>query len=404
MNYIPDEALLVLPFRGIETILANMSEKSGTDIIKDPKQRTRYATRVGVFGIVSNLLLGVMKIVIGLMTGSIGIIADAANNISDCASSGLTIVGFTLAEKKPDREHPYGHARYEYLFGFTIGIVMLLTGAMFAKESIQKIINPQVLSITVPTYLTLGLAILVKLLQMLLYLKVGRTIGSPALRASAADSRNDMITTGGILVAMVVMAITGINIDGLVGLAVSIFVIISSIQTIKDQVAPLIGIKPTRERVKMISDKILSYPGVLGIHDLVLHNYGVHNDFVTVHVEVDSSRSIVDIHDTVDRIEMDFKEEMGISITIHMDPVEVGNQKLDEIKALIGEALGRLDSELTFHDVRMVDGKDLTKVIFDCVVPPDKHYDSDMLASYLKQEVRYSCTLDYVVEIDIPFC
>lgn len=395
---------MVLPFRGIETILANMSEKSGTDIIKDPKQRTRYATRVGVFGIVSNLLLGVMKIVIGLMTGSIGIIADAANNISDCASSGLTIVGFTLAEKKPDREHPYGHARYEYLFGFTIGIVMLLTGAMFAKESIQKIINPQVLSITVPTYLTLGLAILVKLLQMLLYLKVGRTIGSPALRASAADSRNDMITTGGILVAMVVMAITGINIDGLVGLAVSIFVIISSIQTIKDQVAPLIGIKPTRERVKMISDKILSYPGVLGIHDLVLHNYGVHNDFVTVHVEVDSSRSIVDIHDTVDRIEMDFKEEMGISITIHMDPVEVGNQKLDEIKALIGEALGRLDSELTFHDVRMVDGKDLTKVIFDCVVPPDKHYDSDMLASYLKQEVRYSCTLDYVVEIDIPFC
>lgn len=395
---------MVLPFRGIETILANMSEKSGTDIIKDPKQRTRYATRVGVFGIVSNLLLGVMKIVIGLMTGSIGIIADAANNISDCASSGLTIVGFTLAEKKPDREHPYGHARYEYLFGFTIGIVMLLTGAMFAKESIQKIINPQVLSITVPTYLTLGLAILVKLLQMLLYLKVERTIGSPALRASAADSRNDMITTGGILVAMVVMAITGINIDGLVGLAVSIFVIISSIQTIKDQVAPLIGIKPTRERVKMISDKILSYPGVLGIHDLVLHNYGVHNDFVTVHVEVDSSRSIVDIHDTVDRIEMDFKEEMGISITIHMDPVEVGNQKLDEIKALIGEALGRLDSELSFHDVRMVDGKDLTKVIFDCVVPPDKHYDSDMLASYLKQEIRYSCTLDYVVEIDIPFC
>lgn len=381
-----------------------MNEKSENDIIKDPKQRTRYATRVGVFGIVSNLLLGVMKIVIGLMTGSIGIIADAANNISDCASSGLTIVGFTLAEKKPDREHPYGHARYEYLFGFTIGIVMLLTGAMFAKESIGKIITPQELSITVPTYLTLALAILVKLMQMLLYLKVGRTIGSPALKASAADSRNDMITTGGILVAMVVMAITGINIDGLVGLAVSIFVIISSIQTIKDQIAPLIGIKPTRERVKMISDKILSYPGVLGIHDLVLHNYGVHNDFVTVHVEVDSARSIVDIHDIVDKIEMDFKEELGISITIHMDPVEVGNQKLDDIKALIGEALTKLDPELTFHDVRMVDGKDLTKVIFDCVVPPDKHYNSDTLVSYLKQEVRYSCNLDYVVEIDIPFC
>ena len=379
-------------------------EKRENIEIRDPRQRTRYATRVGVLGIVSNLLLGVMKIVIGLMTGSIGIIADAANNISDCASSGLTILGFTLVEKKPDREHPYGHARFEYLFGFTIGIVMLLTGAMFAKESIQKIITPQELLITLPTYLTLALAILVKLLQMILYLKVSRFIGSPALKASAADSRNDMITTGGILVAMVVMAITEINIDGLVGLVVSIFVIISSIQTIKDQIAPLIGIKPTRERVKMISDKILAYPGVLGIHDLVLHNYGVHNDFVTVHVEVNSSQSINEIHDIVDKIEMDFKEELGISITIHMDPVEVGNRKLDDIKTLIGEALNRLDPEITFHDVRLVDGKDLTKVILDCVVPPDKHYDSMMLATYLKQEVKYSCNLDYVVEIDIPFC
>ena len=357
-----------------------------------------------MFGIVSNLLLGVMKIIIGMLTGSIGIVADAVNNISDCASSGLTIVGFTLAEKKPDREHPYGHARYEYLFGFTIGIIMLLTGVLFAKESIQKIINPQELSITLPTYLTLALAILVKFVQMLIYLRCGRAIGSPAMKASAADSRNDMITTAGILAAMIVMAMTGINIDGLVGLAVSIFVIISSIQTIKEQVAPLIGIKPTRERVRMISDKILSYPGVLGIHDLVLHNYGVHNDFVTVHVEVDSSRSINEIHDVVDKIEMDFKDEMGISITIHMDPVEVGNQKLEDIKEQIRVALCKLDPELTFHDVRMVDGKDLTKVIFDCVVPPDKHYGSEMIADYLKKEVRYDCNLDYVVEIEIPFC
>ena len=381
-----------------------MSEKREGNIIKDPRQRTRYAIRVGIFGIVSNLLLGVMKIIIGLMTGSIGIVADAVNNISDCASSGLTIVGFTLAEKKPDREHPYGHARYEYLFGFTIGIVMLLTGVLFAKESIGKILSPQELSITLPTYLTLALAILVKLIQMILYIRCGKAIDSPAMKASAADSRNDIITTAGILVAMIVMAITGINIDGLVGLVVSIFVVISSIQTIKEQVAPLIGIKPTKERVKMIADKILSYPGVLGIHDLVLHNYGVHNDFVTVHVEVDSSKSINDIHDIVDRIEMDFRDEMGISITIHMDPVEVGNKKLDDIKTQIGAALKKLDPELTFHDVRMVDGKDLTKVIFDCVVPPDKHYSADMIAGYLKREVRYDCNLDYVVEIDIPFC
>lgn len=382
-----------------------MSEsREEKEIITDPRHRTAYAVRTGVFGIVSNLLLGVMKIIIGLMTGSIGIVADAANNISDCASSGLTIVGFTLAEKKPDREHPYGHARYEYLFGFTIGIIMLLTGAVFAKESIGKIINPQDLSISTATYITLALAILVKFLQMILYVRCGEAIDSPAMKASAADSRNDMITTGGILVAMVVMAMAGINIDGLVGLVVSIFVIISSIQTIKEQIAPLIGIKPTKERVKMIADRIQSYPGVLGIHDLVLHNYGVHNDFVTVHVEVDSSQSINDIHDIVDKIEMDFKDELGISITIHMDPVQVGNKKLDDIKAMIKIALEEMDPELTFHDVRMVEGKDLTKVIFDCVVPPDKHYSAEMIADYLKQEVRYDCDLDYVVEIDIPFC
>ena len=381
-----------------------MSEKRDGNSTTDSRQRTGYAIRVGVFGIVSNLLLGVMKIIIGLLTGSIGIVADAVNNISDCASSCLTIVGFTLAEKKPDREHPYGHARYEYLFGFTIGIIMLLTGVLFAKESIGKIISWQELSITMSTYLTLALAILVKFVQMLLYIRCGKAIDSPAMKASAADSRNDIITTAGILVAMIVMAITGINIDGLVGLAVSIFVIISSIQTIKEQIAPLIGIKPTKERVKMIADKILSYPGVLGIHDLVLHNYGVHNDFVTVHVEVDSSRSMNDIHDIVDKIEMDFKDELGISITIHMDPVEVGNKKLDDIRSRIGAALKKLDPELTFHDVRMVDGKDLTKVIFDCVVPPDKHYSSDFIINYLKQEVVYDCNLDYVVEIDIPFC
>lgn len=398
---------LVLPFRGFESIIPVMMQmqtekSSGYNV--EPQIRTRYAKRAGTFGIVSNLLLGILKIAIGLLTGSIGIVADAANNISDCASSVLTILGFTLVEKKPDREHPYGHARYEYLFGFTIGIVMLLTGVVFAKESIAKIIDPQELSITAVTFITLALAIAVKVVQMIVYIRCGKAIDSPALKASAEDSRNDIITTAGILVAMIVMAISGINIDGLVGLVVSVFVVISSIRTIKEQVAPLIGIKPTHERVKMISDKILSYPGVLGIHDLVLHNYGVHNDFVTVHVEVDEAQSIVEIHDIVDKIEMDFKDELGISITIHMDPVQVGNEKLDDIKAKIAAALKKLDGEITFHDVRMVDGKDLTKVIFDCVVPPEKHYSADQIACYLKQEVKCGFNLDFVVEIDIPFC
>ena len=281
---------------------------------------------------------------------------------------------------------------------------MLATGVVFAKESAAKIFRPEDLSITWQTYLTLTLAVGVKAVQMALYGDYGKAIDSPALKASAADSRNDMITTGGILVAMVVMSLTGINIDGLVGLAVSVFVIISSIGTIKEQVAPLIGIKPTPERVKMIADRILSYPGVLGIHDLMLHNYGVHNDFVTVHVEMDAAMDVLESHELADRIETDFRDELGISVTIHMDPVMVGNQKLDDIKLQIASVLEKFDPEVTFHDVRMVEGRENTNIILDCVVPPEKGYTAQVISGLLKAGVKSDCNLTFVVEIDIAYC
>lgn len=371
---------------------------------QDQKVRNGYIMLAGVFGIVTNLLLGILKILIGMVSHSISIMADAVNNLSDCASIGLTIAGSKLSSKVPDSDHPYGHARYEYIFGFAIGEFMLIMGFLLAKESFSKIFHPQELDVSIVTFIILAFAIVVKLVQSLLYGKYGKAIGSGSLKANAEDARNDIVSTAGILVALVAMKIFNINIDGFVGLVVSVFVIISSIGTIKEQIEPIIGIKPTKERVKLITDKLMSYPVVLGIHDLVLHNYGVHNDYVTVHVEIDSNMDVLEAHDLIDNIESDFKGTLCTELTIHMDPVVVGNPKFDEIKARVGEALHQFDPELQFHDMRFVEGPTHTNVVFDCVVSPDRKYEGSEIAEYLTAHVSWPTKLNYVVEIDIAYC
>ncbi len=369
----------------------------------DPKVRTGYAMAAGVYGIISNFLIGGIKLLVGLITHSIGIMADAVNSLADCASCCLTIFGFKLASRKPDSEHPYGHARYEYLFGFVIGIVMLITGGEFAVESIKKIIKPQEMTIIKFTYISMGLSILVKFSQFLIYRRFGKIIDSNALRANASDARNDTISSLGLLVAIVVMDLTGVNIDGYMGLVLSVFIIINSFGTIKEQIEPLIGIKPTRERVTMIKNAIMSFPGVLGIHDLVIHNYGVHNDFVTVHVEMDSQRSFLESHSIADQMEEYFRDELGINITIHMDPVVLDNPKLDSLLSHIAAVLNDFDPDISFHDVRMVDMPVMTKVMLDCVFPPEKGYTATQLSELLEKNVKMGCNLMFIVEVDVPF-
>lgn len=379
-------------------------------VIKDYKNtqdsvvRQRYANVAGVFGIVSNLVIGVAKLVVGTASHSVSIIADATNSLSDCATSILTIVGFKLASKKPDHEHPYGHARYEYVVGFVIALFMLTMGLLFAKESVCKILWPQELSISVVTYVMLALAILVKVAQMVVYKDFAKAIDSNTLQANAEDTRNDIISTFAILVAMVIMGVFKVNVDGWLGLCVSIFVIISSIKTLQEELEPIIGIVPTPQRVKEITDALMSYDVVRGIHDLAIHNYGVHNDFVTVHVEVDASMSMLEAHDKIDNIERDFRNKMGIALTIHMDPVIVGDPKMDALMAQIGEKLQKLDPTLHFHDIRMVDGPSHTNVVLDCEVPQDKNYTSEFLANYLSENVKWNTQLYFIVEIDRPLC
>ena len=372
---------------------------------ENPQVRNKYGKVAGIFGIISNLFLGIIKLIIGFVSNSVSIMADAVNNLSDMLSSILTIIGFKLASKKPNHDHPYGYARYEYISGFAIAILMLVMGLTFAKESIVKIINPEELVINNITFLVLFIAIVGKACQMVVYLDFAKSIKSDTLRTNAVDTRNDIISTTAILISMLIMKKFSINIDGFLGLAVSLFVIYSSVQMIKEVLEPIIGIIPTKERVDEITKRILSYDYVQGIHDLVIHNYGVHNDFVTVHVEIDSNMDMLKAHDLMDNIENDFRDNLGISLTIHMDPVVIGNEKVDKLKQLIVKTIHSLDNSLEIHDFRIVEGTTHTNILFDCVVPYEKDYTADYIKKYLSNNIKPEGEkYYYVVEIDRPYC
>lgn len=373
--------------------------------VENPDVRNKYGKVAGIFGIITNLFLGIIKLVIGYISNSVSITADAVNNISDTASSALTIIGFKLANKKPNHDHPYGYARYEYVSGLVIAMLMLIMGLVFAKESIVKIINPEELIINIATYIVLFIAILGKGLQMFVYLDFAKAIDSSALKTTAVDTRNDIISTTAILISMFIMTALKINIDGYLGLAVSAFVIYSSCQMIKEVLEPIIGIIPTKERVEEIRKKLLSYDYVQGIHDLVIHNYGVHNDFITVHVEIDASMDMVKAHDLIDNIENDFKKETGTDLTIHIDPVVLGNEKVDKLKEIVATKIKEFDSELQIHDFRIVEGTTHTNILFDCVVPYEKNYTEEEIELYLERNIKSEDeTYYYVVEIDRPYC
>lgn len=370
----------------------------------DSKVRCEYGLLAGRFGVISNLVLGISKIIIGFMSNSISIMVDAVNNITDSLSSILTIVGFNLASKKPTKNHPYGYARYEYICGFVISLFMLLMGLLFVKESVVKIFNAKSLIITNITYIVLITAIIIKYLQMRLYIDFSKKINSNALKTSAVDTRNDIISSLGILLSMFVMKIFNINIDGYIGLIVSIISVYSSIKMIKEVLGPIIGLIPDEKRVSEIKEKLLSYDFVEGIHDLVIHNYGVNNDFITVHVEIDSRMDMLTSHDLIDNIEREFKEK-GIDLTIHMDPVVIGDPMVDKLKEKVIRTIKRIDKDLNIHDFRVVEGPTHTNLLFDCVVPYEKTYTKEEIISQLKKTIKdKKHKYYYVVEIDRPFC
>lgn len=370
---------------------------------KDDSVRCSYGKLGGLFGIISNLFLGVIKVLVGLASNSVSIMADAINNLFDMASSILTIIGFSLTNKKADKTHPYGHARYEYIFGVIIAIIMILVASLFARESIIKIIRPVELNISLITIGVLLVSILIKLIQMNIYLRFSKKINSQTLKTSALDTRNDCLTTFVILVSMIVMKLCNINIDGYLGLATSVFIIYSAFNALREVMDPLIGIKPDNKQINKIKNKLLSYDFVLGIHDLVIHSYGENKDFVTVDVELDSSLSLLKAHDLIDKIENDFEHDMDLDISIHVDPVIVGDKKVENLKKKITKELLNINKKITIHDFRVIEKRYKVKVLFDVVLPFGVDLTYQEIKEYLYSNIKHKKEIEYYIEIHRPF-
>lgn len=372
---------------------------------QNPKVRFRYGLVAGIFGIISNALLCVFKLIVGVVGNSITIIADAINNLSDAGSSVVTLVGFKLSATPPDNDHPFGHARYEYITSLLVSVTVLFIGILLLKSSIEKCITPEEVSVSVYTYVVLGVAIAMKLVQMLIYLDFSKATNSGALKASAADSRNDVLATVAVLISTIVIDVAGdkispkVSVDGIMGIAVSAFIIVSSILLIKEAMSPILGEKPPKELVDKITAKILSYDGVIGVHDLVVHSYGENHCFVVAHVEVPADVDITKSHDVIDNIEHDFWNEMHVRITIHMDPVDTKNKQLAVLKLRAQNAIANLDENLSLHDFRLVSGQTHTNMLFDVVIPYGSKITLDDVKDALKKEfgndpVKYFFVID----------
>lgn len=369
----------------------------------DPEVRFRYGIAAGVFGIVSNTVLCVFKILVGILSGSVAIVADAVNNLSDAASSIVTVFGFKLSNRPADREHPYGHERYEYIAAFIIAFAVVLIGALLLKQSIEKIITPEGITVSVYTYVVLAVAIVLKIVQGLLYRDFGKSINSEALRASAADSRNDVFTTIAVLISTIVIDTTGVNIDGYAGLVVSIVIIVFSLKLLKDTVNPLLGTVPDKALVGKIAEKLSSYEVVLGFHDLMIHSYGPAITYASVHVEVDAKENVIEMHDAIDNIERDFMNDMNVHLVIHMDPVTIGDPETDNLKSEITGIIKKLNGDLTLHDFRLVKGPTHTNVLFDVVIPYDCKTTLGDIKRALQENVKSETTYYYVINVDRKF-
>ena len=349
-------------------LLINLFVKDNEDL-KKPKVREAYGRLSGWVGIILNIILFIIKFLAGTISKSIAITADALNNLSDASSSVVSLIGFKLSSKTADNEHPYGHARYEYLSGLLVAIMIILIGVELFKTSLGKIISPTAIEFGMVSVIILIVSILTKLWMAVFNKKLAIKINSKTLEATAQDSRNDCIATLGVLVSGLIAYFFDINLDGFMGVLVAIFILISGVGLIKDTISPLLGKAPDPELVRYIKDTILSYPGVLGTHDLMVHDYGPGRQFASVHVEMAAEADVLESHDVIDNIERDFLSNINLNMIVHLDPIVTSNECVNDFRRWLSENIKMIDKNLTIHDLRMVQGTTHTNVIFDCVVP-----------------------------------
>lgn len=364
---------------------------------KDPTVRESYGKLAGLVGICTNLLLSVSKLVVGLIINSIAIIADGINNLADMSSSVITLFGFRLAAKPEDKEHPYGHARIEYLTGTIVSVIIMLIGFKLLTSSFDKILHPTPLEFNYITLIILVLAIGVKVWQAMFYIKLGNLIHSATLKATGSDSRNDVIATSAVLLSMIIGKLTGLQLDGYIGCLVALFIVYSGIQLVKETSSPLLGKAPDHELVEEIQTRICSQPEVFGIHDLVIHDYGPGRIFASVHVEVDAHGDLIKSHDMIDNIERSISQDLNIHLVIHMDPLETKDPLTIELNHKINDILTDVDGVIGFHDLRLVAGYSHSNVIFDIVLAPDSDVKEVDIRKLVEEKLKEYDKQYYVV-------
>ena len=356
-----------------------------------PQVREKSGKVAGAVGIATNLLLFAIKLAAGLVSGSVAVMADAVNNLTDSGSSIVMLVGFKLAGKPADEKHPFGHARMEYLSGVIVSFLVLFLGLELGRTSVEKIISPQPADFNLLALGILAVSVVIKLWQCFFYRSVGKTIHSDTVFATSSDSRNDAIATTVVLLGALITRFTGANLDGVLGLAVAVFIVISGVKLVIETGNPLLGVAPDEALVKQIYEKILSYEGVFGIHDLTVHNYGEGKCFASVHCEVPAERDILLSHDIIDNIERDFEKDLGIHLVIHLDPIVTGDERTNKLREQVGKLLHVVVPQASMHDFRVVWGVTHSNVVFDVAVPFSLQDSDQQIQERISQAVQ---TLD----------
>ena len=369
------------------------------DDVKDAAVRTAYGNLASLVGMACNILLCIGKLLAGTLFGSIAIMADALNNLSDASSNVVSLIGFRLAAKAPDAEHPYGHARYEYLAGLVVSVTILAIGLSLLKESALKVLHPTPVAFSWLSIGVLAASILVKLWMSGFNRAVGKKINSETLMATAADSRNDVLTTGAVLLSTILCSLTGYGImDGMMGVGVAAFILWSGWGLVMDTLSPLLGESPSPELVEHIERTVMSYPGVLGVHDLMVHDYGPGHQFASLHVEFPAETDPLTAHDVIDNIENDFLKKDRLQVTIHYDPIVTADASVGVLRARLKEHARQLDPRLSIHDLRIVPGDSHTNVLFDLVFPAGYTGDIDQMLAKMcqfvkEQDPKYCCVV-----------
>ena len=353
-----------------------------------PNVRVKYGVLCGAVGIFFNIMLFTGKLIAGAITRSIGITADAFNNLSDAGSSVITLVGFRLSDAKADKEHPFGHGRYEYISGLIVSMAILIMGFELAKTSVEKIFSPEPVVFSLLALGVLFVSMLTKLYMFFYNRGIGKKIDSAAMRATAMDSFSDVAATSVVLLSMLFSKWTGLMIDGYAGLAVALFIMYTGVRAAKETISPLLGQPPTQEFVKQIERIVMEQDGIIGVHDLVVHDYGPGRRMISLHAEVPADGNMILLHDTVDNLEKLLKKECGCETVIHMDPVETNNAETNRLRGETLAILSDLDPRLTLHDFRVVPGTTHTNLVFDVVVPFEFAMPDDAVKKAISERVH----------------